>query len=140
MAYGMVHHLGTLGPETQRSLEDVINRLRDLDEQVVDDIILTGRQGADVSAVMATRESLFDQTTALEATIQTMDEEDAEAWRAKASEISQQYQTLLAQTRDMRQSTWTGARIEGLAWGVGAAAGAAALAYYVWFRKRRRRR
>lgn len=135
-----VHMLGALGPDAQGALQNQVESLLALDEQALDDIILTGRQGADITHLQSQQRLLYANIKDLEAQIQTIDEGGVPAWQSQAAEVDRRYRAMLVELAEKRQRAATWGRLEGLWWGVGAVAAATALGYYVWFRKRERRR
>jgi hypothetical protein len=136
----MLSFLGKLGPQTEGALQGQVGVMRALQEQALDDIILVGRQGADVTVLQQQHDLLANNIISLETEIQSMNEGEVDRWNAQAAEVEAGYRAQLNELAKLRQSTATGLALRGTWWGLGTAAVVAGLAYWIWFAKRRKGR
>ena len=135
---GTVTTLGALPPSIQNELQDRISQLEALQQQVTSDVILTGRQGADISDHQVRLTALTNDISVLKAQIYTIDQGVVPKWRSSAQEIYNRAMQQLKDLADLRQKTETRGAYSGLVWGLGAAAVVAGLGYGIWRYKKRK--
>jgi len=134
---GTVTTLGVLPPDLHNDLQAQISQLEALQQQVLSDVILTGRQGADITQHKVRVDALSNDISILKAEIDQMDEGVVPQWKSQAAAL---YSTAMAQLQelaDLRQKTETRGAYSGLLWGLGAAAVVAGIGYGVWRYRRK---
>ncbi len=138
--------IGAVSPDVQGRMEAALEGLRVLEEQMINDIILLGRQGASegvLAKLQAARNAFGAELVTLEAAMITADDASADAWFAGAQHLEASGLALLKSLGQKRSRAVEMQRFMGLGWGLGTAVVAAGLGWWVWRRrggKRRRRR
>lgn len=135
-----IHMLGALSPTIQEEFEGQLGALEALQQQSLEDIILVGRAGADVSGYQARHDLLTNTIIELRARIQTMDDAGAAAWRTEAAAVHASFMTLLNELGARRVKLAESARLTGLWWGLGVAAVVGGVGWGVWRQRKGRRR
>lgn len=130
--------LGALSPGMQGQIEDRLATLNALEEQVVHDLILVGRQGADVTDTQVQLDVLSEAIVGLDTEVLTMVDDEAGAWHGRADEVEAALRAMVDELATTRSRLQEGQRFIGLWWGIGVSAAVATTAWYVWRRRRRR--
>ncbi len=132
--------LGVLSPQVQTGLRDHLQVVEDLHAQVLFDLRTIADQGQDPSDFAAEAQEISAAIGEVQADMTTADDTDSAALHARVNILEQQARDLITRTSRARQGAVEGQQVTGLLWGLGVAAGVAALAWFVWDRRKRRRR
>lgn len=135
---GTVTTLGALPPSIQNDLEARVSQLEALQQQVLGDVILTGRQGADITEHKNRVDAMTNDIAVLKAQIQTIDRGAVPTWQSQAQAVYDRAIAQLKELADLRQQTATRGAISGLTWGLVTAVVVAGVGYGIWRRRRRR--
>lgn len=135
-----VRMLGAMGPEAQNAVEAHLATLNALEEQVVNDLVLVGRQGANVGDITTSLDLASEQIRVLDAETLTLQDDDVADWHTRADRVEAALRSMLDKLGAKREGLQERQRFMGLWWGLGVSAGVATLAWYVWRKRRRPRR
>lgn len=130
--------LGAVSPQVQAAMEERVGQLEALEEQAINDVVLLGRQGANISRMQEVLDAVNDTIIELRAQIQQFNDDQAESWFSVADQTEVILRSLLQSLGGQRARAAEWARYQGLFWGLGVSAAVVGLAVYVW-RKRKRR-
>ncbi len=136
--------IGAVSPEVDGQMVGLLENLYALNEQISNDIVLLGRQGASGAVI----DSLQQRNADFEAAVLVLQadrmvlEDDAltGAWLDRAASVGRTGAALVEATVKARGSAVERQRFMGLGWGLGAAAVVAGLGWFVWRQRKRRRR
>jgi hypothetical protein len=132
-----------VAPQTQQAIDASMAQLETTDAQVYNEIAEAYASGADegqVALYQQTYDRLLDRL--IDAQTKTVDLND-EQWPAFNDELvslQADYETFLGQLFKAREARRFGGQAMGLVWGLGAAAAAAGVLWYVWRNRKKRKR
>lgn len=136
--------LGALTPDVQRDLESVLLVLDDLYAQALGDLVILADIGMDPGAVGELRSELDQYGDAIVVQradlLELDDDAGAPQWRQESGRIQAALVAFLRRTGGMRQGTLAAQQRRGLWWGLGVAAGALGIGWFVWTQRTRRRK
>jgi hypothetical protein len=136
--------LGAVSPEVDGQMVGLLQNLYALNEQISNDIVLLGRQGASAAVIdsLQTRNGAFESAILLLQTDRVVIEDDASAgaWLDRAAQVGRTGADLVDATVKARGSAVERQRFMGLGWGLGSAVIVGGLGWLVWRQRGKRRR
>lgn len=138
MANAHVYMLGALPPDVESALNGRLADLGALQQQAVDDMILVGESGANITAFQSQLNTITQQIQVLQAELATLDVAGAATFAAQADQIKKQLLAILDQLAKLKQSNAGYLQNVGLQWGLGISLVVAALGYAVYTHRKRR--
>lgn len=132
-----IYMLKGLPPDVSDQLNAIVADLGVLEQQLVDDVILSGRDGVDVTSYQAKASALQDQIKVLQADLLTLDVSQEDAWKSRASSTRTMLLDQLDQLAAARESAQSGFHYKGLLLGLGVSAIVATIGIYVFEHRRR---
>ncbi len=136
--------LGVVSPEVDGQMVGLLENLYALNEQISNDIVLLGRQGASAAVIDGLQQRNADFEAAvlvLQADRMVLeDDASATAWLDRAARVGRTGADLVDATVKARGAAVERQRFMGLGWGLGSAVVVAGLGWWVWRNRGKRRR
>jgi hypothetical protein len=134
-----VYQLGSLLPEQENPLKDMLAQIDALQQEAIADIRTVADEGGPASSFKAEYDALAAQVTQLAAEITVLDENHIASWKGRANAVVSALMDLLNRLGKQKQGGFELAGKRGLFWGLGVATVVAGTSYYVWTHRKRRR-
>jgi hypothetical protein len=135
-----VYQLGSLLPEQETPLTNMLAQIDALQQEAIADIRTVSDEGGPASSFKAEYDALAAQVTQLAAEVTILDEDHIASWQGRANAVVSSLMDLLNRLGKSKQGGFELAGKTGLFWGLSVATAVATAAYFVWTRKTRRGR